>query len=219
VIPAVIALWFRLTIIESPRYTADVGRDTRKAASELDQYLLLQAQTAGVSAFSMNTNPENQNQEIYPLRRMSSGADTGADSGAASNDGSAPLDTEASPYDIGRSSPPLEEHHFEGNNFEKGRQITTDQLHSGTASDDGHFPRTESPVQYMTTNAGPPPEEHPIDAPQLETAEEIKTPPAPSWKEFKQYFWHDGNLRTLMATSFCWFCKFSSSLYIKLVQN
>src|ERR1700761_4661859 len=35
VIPAVLALWFRLTIIESPRYTADVGRDTQKAASEL----------------------------------------------------------------------------------------------------------------------------------------------------------------------------------------
>lgn len=34
IIPAVIAIWFRLTIIESPRYTADVGRDSRKAASE-----------------------------------------------------------------------------------------------------------------------------------------------------------------------------------------
>src|SRR5450432_2893859 len=39
VIPAFIALWFRLTIIESPRYTADVGKDSLKAASEVSRYL------------------------------------------------------------------------------------------------------------------------------------------------------------------------------------
>lgn len=36
--------------------------------------------------------------------------------------------------------------------------------------------------------------------------EENNPPPEPSWKDFKKYFWHDGNLRTLLATSFCWFC-------------
>jgi MFS transporter, PHS family, inorganic phosphate transporter len=33
------------------------------------------------------------------------------------------------------------------------------------------------------------------------------TPPAElSWEDFKAYFWHKGNLRTLMVTSLCWFC-------------
>ncbi|PMD31235.1 MFS general substrate transporter [Hyaloscypha variabilis F] len=140
VIPAVIALWFRLTIIESPRYTADVGRDTRKAASELDRYLLMQ--TAGSSATSVISNQAGQ-----PLQRVST------DSGVAK----------------------------------------------------GHISRTSSPI-YNRPNTNHAPEEHFLEAPQLEAAEEAHTPPPPSWKDFKQYFWHDGNLRTLIATSFCWFC-------------
>jgi hypothetical protein len=39
----------------------------------------------------------------------------------------------------------------------------------------------------------------------VENPVEIEPPPAPSWSDFKEYFWRDGNLRTLMATSFCWF--------------
>src|SRR5580700_6502346 len=49
IIPAFVALWFRLTIIESPRYTADVGRDSRKAMAELSHY---QGQVAGSASGS-----------------------------------------------------------------------------------------------------------------------------------------------------------------------
>ncbi|KAH6666839.1 major facilitator superfamily domain-containing protein [Halenospora varia] len=129
VIPAVIALWFRLTIIESPRYTADVGRDSRKAASELNQYLLLQAQaqTAAASTTSLQINSgEGNNATTQRTRNSSFGAGSGAESIAQ----------------------------------------------SGAANDDS---------------------EHDI-------------PPIPTWEEFKQFFWHDGNLRTLIATSLCWFC-------------
>jgi hypothetical protein len=56
VIPAVIALWFRLTIIESPRYTADVSGDTAKAASELKRYLLKSHEIGLVSATAVTVD-------------------------------------------------------------------------------------------------------------------------------------------------------------------
>jgi len=138
VIPAVIALWFRLTIIESPRYTADVGGDSRKAASELSRYLpALQDSTASASSVDMTS-------ESQPLQRPNTLV--------ASEDGTTLRDISG---EISQSSP----------------------------MNGGH-----------------------LEDPPLENAEENKPPPVPSWKEFKQYFWHDGNLRTLTATSFCWFC-------------
>jgi MFS transporter, PHS family, inorganic phosphate transporter len=193
VIPAVVALWFRLTIIESPRYTADVGRDTRKAASELDRYLLMQ--TAALSTMSVMNN-----QEGHPLRRIST------DSGVASDDGSPELDYSRSPYEI---SPVLpnenDQSSANGHHFGKAAEVQSISIHSGAASEEGHISRTLSPVQNQP-NTNQDPEDHFLEVPQLEAVEEISTPPAPSWKDFKQYFWHDGNLRTLIATSFCWFC-------------
>ena len=38
-IPGVLALYFRLTIPESPRYTADIERNVQRAAQEVDAYL------------------------------------------------------------------------------------------------------------------------------------------------------------------------------------
>jgi len=189
VIPAVVALWFRLTIIESPRYTADVGRDTRKAASELDRYLLMQ--TAGLSTMSVINN-----QEGHPLRRIST------DSGVASDDGSPEPDRSRSPYEV---SPPPPNDHGDGNGFGKSTVVRSISIHSGAASEERHVSGASSPT-YQQRNTNQSPEVHFLEVPQLEAAEEIHTPPAPSWKDFKQYFWHEGNLRTLIATSFCWFC-------------
>lgn len=169
IIPAVIALWFRLTIIESPRYTADVGRDSRKAASELDRYLIEQAQTAALSTTSVNLQPENQ--ETYPASRRSSGAISVAESMPTAHP---PLGR-----DISQSSIPLEE-----------TRVGEPYLHklpSGAVSEYGSGNPAES-------EAG------------IQDFESDDLPPEPSWKDFKQYFWHDGNLRTLLATSFCWFC-------------
>jgi MFS transporter, PHS family, inorganic phosphate transporter len=195
VIPAVVALWFRLTIIESPRYTADVRRDTRKAASELDRYLLMQ--TAGLSTMSVINN-----QEGHLLQR------TSTDSGVASDDGSPEPDRSRSPYDVSPALPnDGEQGPGNGHGFGKTADSRSISIHSGPASEDGHISRTSSPRQLQhqqTTNQEP--QEHFSEVPQLEAAEEMPTPPPPSWKDFKQYFWHDGNLRTLMATSFCWFC-------------
>lgn len=112
VIPAVIAICFRLTIIESPRYTADVGGGSSKAASELYRYLPSEAVSTVGSSTSVNDIAEDHNKEI-----------------------------------------------------------------------NGHLSDSENG-----------------------NTEENKPPPELSWKAFKKYFWQDGNLRTLLATSFCWFC-------------
>lgn len=65
VIPALLALWFRLTIIESPRYTADVGRDSKKAASELNRYLPTEPDSAAASVTSVS--PPDQTRLRKPV--------------------------------------------------------------------------------------------------------------------------------------------------------
>ncbi|KAH7364642.1 major facilitator superfamily domain-containing protein [Rhexocercosporidium sp. MPI-PUGE-AT-0058] len=141
IIPAVIALWFRLTIIESPRYTADVGQDSKKAASELHRYLLMQAEPAGATSTSVNMMPEH----IVTQRRTSSASENGQFI-----------------------------HNLSSTQHGNGAAISTFG---------GHDPFSQH-LEQPSQNVAPPP---------------------PSWKDFKQYFWHDGNLRTLMATSLCWF--------------
>lgn len=136
VIPAVIALWFRLTIIESPRYTADVGRDSKKAAAELAAYL-----------------PSQES-----IRTSSSSVDV------------------------------ITEMHGLTQRHGSSEDGTTLQNLSGGNS--GAPPQAEDDLEDISF----------VDV------DEVKAPPPPSWKDFKEYFWHAGNLRTLFATSFCWFC-------------
>jgi PHS family inorganic phosphate transporter-like MFS transporter len=140
VIPAVIALWFRLTIIESPRYTADVGGDSRKAASELNRYLLAQQEVTTSSSSFVEVIMENRsfNQRTPRL--------------AGSED--------------------------------------------GTTIQDPSSRNNELPPSAMDNDLE---DEASIDE------DENKVPPEPSWRDFKDYFWHNGNIRTLMATSLCWF--------------
>ncbi|KAI0750580.1 hypothetical protein BC629DRAFT_1246991, partial [Irpex lacteus] len=38
-VPAAIALWFRLTIPETPRFTMDIERNVRQAIDDIDQFL------------------------------------------------------------------------------------------------------------------------------------------------------------------------------------
>jgi PHS family inorganic phosphate transporter-like MFS transporter len=139
VIPAVIALWFRLTIIESPRYTADVGGDIPKAYTELNQYLPRQSTSVRSSSSSVEMTMEDA-----PLNQRVSHC-------AASEDGTTLQD----PSRGNSQFPP-------------------------TADDDA-------------------------EAASIANTDEHKVPPQPSWRDFKDYFWHNGNIRTLMATSLCWF--------------
>lgn len=134
-VPAIIALWFRLTIIESPRYTADVGRDSRKALSELARY---QPQEDSIRTASSLDISSHEVQDIE----------------------------EESPVNIS----------------EDGTTLQNPGKPQGTGEE----------------------EEHLTD--EFADADEATKPPPPSWRDFKDYFWHRGNLRTLMATSFCWFC-------------
>lgn len=134
VIPAVIALWFRLTIIESPRYTADVGRDSKKAASELSRYLPSDIDSAVASTTSIEIPPQ------VGFRRSTMNGN-------------------------GRIS---------SSESRRSREETLDEIH--------------------------------LEDQILATANDNKPPPVPSWQDFKDYFWYKGNLRTLIATSMCWFC-------------
>jgi PHS family inorganic phosphate transporter-like MFS transporter len=141
VIPAVIALWFRLTIIESPRYTADVGQDSKKAASELTRYLPSEIESEAASVTSVEMPPYGQ----FAHRASVAGGDG--------------------------NSVPFDRRSSDAGSFEGGPNTDNHLLENGTLSD---------------------------------TSE--NKPPPPPWKEFKKYFWLDGNIRTLAATSLCWFC-------------
>ncbi|KAK6610471.1 inorganic phosphate transporter pho84 [Botrytis cinerea] len=138
VIPAVIALWFRLTIIESPRYTADVGRDSKKAASELSRYLPSEIESAAVSTTSIEIPPQFQ---------------------------------------------------FRGSTMNGNEQASSSESRRNNGETLGEIHLED---QILTT------------------ANDNKPPPVPSWEDFKDYFWYKGNLRTLLATSMCWFlCRFA----------
>ncbi|KAK0102539.1 Inorganic phosphate transporter pho84 [Cadophora gregata] len=191
VIPAVIALWFRLTIIESPRYTADVGQDSKKAASELHRYLLLQAEPVGARSISLDSNPE------IVRRRVSSGAVSGAMSNESGQASRSP-----SPHSITRAELPGEDTAIKNNEQETIRVFSL-PLPSGT-SEQRQFANTLSSTQQG--NVLSPFEGRDPFRQDLEQTGQNAAPPPPSWKDFKKYFWHDGNFRTLMATSFCWFC-------------
>lgn len=276
VIPAVIALWFRLTIIESPRYTADVARDSAKAASDVKQYLMPSPQME----LAFSTSIENQNELLaqrVPLRRStSSGARSGPRDDASFEDNRQDIQPLSR-----RSSGAVSVNPAEGDKklheipLMSRRSSGALSVESGARSDDGmntHETRTEehnlmpmrqsvgegssnvSPLRqgresaqtgtYLATDAasyhhldlGPSAyQDDPELSPGLNfnrlsqqarkqfymtstnhvlhgnnnlktTSEDNIQPPAPSWEDFKDYFWHKGNLRTLVATSVCWFC-------------
>ncbi|KUJ23969.1 MFS general substrate transporter [Mollisia scopiformis] len=280
VIPAVIALWFRLTIIESPRYTADVGGDTAKAASELKRYLLGSQQIGLVSSTSIDTHNrsayrrplrrrstssgarsgpvnhtglDNQQHETQPLSRRSSGALsvnpspeeanteqhethplTRNSSGAISIESGARTDNGDENHDLRTEQHnlmPVDLHEAEGSSTVSplhggfdSRQAGTDfNLNDGSyepqnvarapyqddpeANIDFHTNRlTQNPSkQYFMTSTG---KAFPITPSNgnVANSDDNKQPPPPNWEDFKDYFWHKGNLRTLIATSVCWFC-------------
>lgn len=190
VIPAVIALWFRLTIIESPRYTADVGQDSRKAASELNQYLLMQTQHMVATSISVHEIP---NAENLVQRRRSSGAISGANSEESGQASRSP----SPPAAIDRAGPFVQEELLGG--YRPDSLLPPSRL-----SDVEPFQNHLSNTQHGTDIGLSPMEGHDPFNRKLEDAAENDVPPPPSWKDFKKYFWHDGNLRTLIATSFCW---------------
>lgn len=187
VIPAVIALWFRLTIIESPRYTADVGQDSKKAAAELNQYLLIQAQdaeAAGSSTSAINLNPEF-------LGGSSTRRPSSAPASISPNDGHfAARTSQVSPFDVHRSRTSADDQ-------DHADELPILGLPPAALSDGVHLeisPRLDADFSIQASNQSD------------DDTTDPAIPPPPSWKDFKQYFWHDGNLRTLIATAVSWFC-------------
>ncbi|THY23069.1 inorganic phosphate transporter [Aureobasidium pullulans] len=111
-VPAAASLWFRLTIIESPRYTVDIVRDDHQAAIDVNRYFY---SGDHISTRSFDPSQHDQDDEI----------------------------------------------HVEG---------TNDSI---------------PPMSIMEPD-------------------EVSQPPQASWSDIVDYFWHQGNYRTLVATSLTW---------------
>jgi PHS family inorganic phosphate transporter-like MFS transporter len=223
VIPAFFALWFRLTIIESPRYTADVLRDSSKAAAELKKWALRQSHASTVSNTSSVVRPKmTTSAPPPPTRRSSSGQASAAESGASS--GEAYEDTEPTPGPVPNpqstqqaafpldnlnhriSSRPLPDDHPEDNiPIEQAplgprRRVPTEASRSSRDVSPMHRPNPEPPAAAHT------PLTHGLPSRPHMLIKDPDQPPKPSWADFKVYFWRQGNFRTLITTSFCWFC-------------
>lgn len=151
----------------------------------------MQAEPAGATSTSLNIHPDTTR------RRISSGAVSGAMS-----DESGQASRSPSPRSVTRVELPG------GDTVVKTDQQETVRVFSlppppGT-SEQGQSNNLASP-QQGNGNILSPFEGHDPFRQDLEQTVQNVVPPPPSWKDFKKYFWHDGNLRTLMATSLCWF--------------
>ncbi|KAH0350067.1 MFS general substrate transporter, partial [Aureobasidium melanogenum] len=111
-VPAAASLWFRLTIIESPRYTVDIVRDDHQAAVDVNRYF------------------------------------------------------------------------YSGDHFSTRSRVSFQQDH-------------EDEINSEEVN-------NPIFPLSVMDTEEVHQPPQASWIDVKDYFWHQGNYRTLVATSLTW---------------
>ncbi|KAG9604884.1 MFS general substrate transporter, partial [Aureobasidium melanogenum] len=111
-VPAAASLWFRLTIIESPRYTVDIVRDDHQAAVDVNRYF------------------------------------------------------------------------YSGDHFSTRSRVSFQQDHE----DEINTEEVHNPIFPLSV----------IDS------EEVQQPPQASWSDIKDYFWHQGNYRTLVATSLTW---------------
>ncbi|KAG9853865.1 MFS general substrate transporter, partial [Aureobasidium melanogenum] len=111
-VPAAASLWFRLTIIESPRYTVDIVRNDHQAAVDVNRYF------------------------------------------------------------------------YSGDHFSTRSRVSFQQDHE----DELNTEEAHNPIFPLST----------IDS------EEVQQPPQASWADIKDYFWHQGNYRTLVATSLTW---------------
>ncbi|KAH0277092.1 MFS general substrate transporter, partial [Aureobasidium melanogenum] len=111
-VPAAASLWFRLTIIESPRYTVDIVRDDHQAAVDVNRYFYSGDHFSARSRVSFQQDHEDE--------------------------------------------------------------LNTEEIHNPVF-----------PLSVMDT-------------------EEVSQPPQASWSDIKDYFWHQGNYRTLVATSLTW---------------
>ncbi|KAI4727117.1 inorganic phosphate transporter [Aureobasidium sp. EXF-10728] len=111
-VPAAASLWFRLTIIESPRYTVDIVRDDHQAAIDVNRYF------------------------------------------------------------------------YSGDHFSTRSRDSFQQDHE----DEQHMDRAEGQIFPLS----------------VVESEEVHQPPQASWSDIVDYFWHQGNYRTLVATSLTW---------------
>jgi PHS family inorganic phosphate transporter-like MFS transporter len=91
-VPAFIALWFRLTIIESPRYTAEVTKDSLQAVNDVSQFY----QRVSIDSASVNSveppSPESGSFQLSPTQSAEQQPDRPASAAPfAEQDATSPL--------------------------------------------------------------------------------------------------------------------------------
>lgn len=64
-VPAAIALYFRLTITETPRFTMDVRRNVRQANVDIDTFLTPDSSTADVPATVQRVQPPKPSRKDF----------------------------------------------------------------------------------------------------------------------------------------------------------
>ena len=197
-VPAAFALYFRLTIIESPLYTLDVAKDSLKATADVFVYYTgARSTAAGERPAKQSTHTRGFQMESLsaPTSSISPGSNT-ATQRPSNEDGAdhrfqADLEGISSAGSLSTYQPI---HH---NNIRLPEPVQRSDNHSGNPSQSFQSPTANAapPRRLSTANF----DRSPLEGP----GEEFWTI---YWRDFKKHYWHDGNLRTLFATALCWGC-------------
>jgi MFS transporter, PHS family, inorganic phosphate transporter len=194
---AAAAVWLRLTIIESPRYTCEVAQDDLRAAVEVDCYY--QGSPSTVEVESSDTESER---DAEPRSPASSSTDLREEDRIQQN-----------PYPNIEEVHPRQEtaHNVQPTvlNMRAGPMDRVVMPDSATYTDTGVEPTAEGTGRnrqpsVSTTRVGPTEQ-----LGHMENEHRIWDDPGNNfwgtfWRSFKDYYWHQGNLRTLFATALCW---------------
>ena len=185
---AAAAVWFRLTIIESPRYTSEVAQDDLRAV--VDVYRYYQGSHSTVEVESSDTESESGAEPQPP---------------ASSSTGLQEEDvTQQNSY------PNVKEVH-------SGQEITHNVQPVDGVVMPNHTPYTDTRVESTIEEAGRN-RQPSVSTTRVGPTEQLahignehRTWDGPEnnfwgtfWRYFKDYYWHRGNLRTLFATALCW---------------
>lgn len=185
---AAATVWFRLTIIESPRYTCEVAQDDLRAAVDVDRYY--QGSLSTVEVESSITESEN-GAEPRPLASL-------------------PTDPQEENSIQQNPCPNVEEVHSGPETAHNVQPVdgvvmpnSAPYTNTGVESTTEGTGRNRQP-SVSTTRVGPTEQ-----LAHMENEHQTWDDPENNfwgtfWRYFKDYYWRRGNLRTLFATALCW---------------
>ena len=181
-VPAFIALWFRLTIIESPRYTSEVEQKSTQAAADVAGWYAKQEDV--VEMLLPQDTRGHEDETSQALRNHET------------------LDNHK-PYQVPDSVVEYVEQLPERPHSD---QPTLSDSHAEHPSNEFALGTHHKEAFSSPTVVDPdPPQLNHLASKGDQVLSNHVVPPPPSWTDFKVYFWHHGNIRILLATSTAWF--------------